>query len=153
VMAVEDGEYKYAHPFEQIEDQVGGRVLVFMRSDVQAVLDVLHERLRKADWSQRKPLSVKEFDYETHHTICVITPDLTPRGWDTLEDPPETFELQVRTLAQHAWAEVQHDFYKHKSGLAEDEQRKLYLAAATAWGLDSFWEDLRPSLEKLKGGH
>lgn len=34
----DDGAWKYDHPFEEIEDQVAGRVLVFYRSDIDNVV-------------------------------------------------------------------------------------------------------------------
>lgn len=45
--------------------------------------------------------------------------------------------------------EPQHGFYKVGSGLGAENLRKLYWAAASAWGLDSIWEELRHDLEKL----
>jgi putative GTP pyrophosphokinase len=141
--------WKYEHPFEQIEDQVAGRVLVFYRSDVDAVVAALLKQLKKAEKEHRAPTAAKEFDYETTHIVCIVTPELKPAGWDALEDPPQTFELQIRTLAQHAWAEPQHGFYKAGSGLSATQLRKMYWAAASAWGIDSIWEDMRAELDAL----
>lgn len=145
----DDKDWKYQHPLEEIEDQVAGRILVLYRSDIKAVLTALNGRIRQAEREHRKPSSAKEFDYETTHMICLITPDLVSREWSALADPPQTFELQIRTLAQHAWSEPQHGFYKTKTGLTPESLRKLYWAAASAWGLDSIWEDLRNELDKL----
>lgn len=145
----ESGAQKYAHPFEEIEDQVAGRVLVFYRSDIANVMAAFERRLKKVEREHRHPSNAKEFDYETTHLVCMLTPDLVPAGWEALDERPVTFELQVRTLAQHAWAEPQHGFYKNAAGLSADSQRKLYWAAASAWGLDSIWDDLRHELERL----
>ena len=148
--AITPGEgqpWKYACPLEEIEDQVAGRVLVFYRSDVHAVVTALTAKLRKAEKQQKQPARANQFDYETTHLVFMITPDLRPAGWDALEEPLQTFELQVRTLAQHAWAEPQHDFYKVGTGLGAENLRKLYWAAASAWGIDSIWEEIRRELE------
>ena len=147
------GKRKYAHPLEEIEDQVAGRVLVFYRPDIAAVLGVIEDKWRKAEQEHRRASITSQFDYETTHRICVITPDMCPKGWSDLTEPPATFELQIRTLAQHAWAEPQHAFYKNESGLREDSERKLYWAAASAWGIDSIWEDLQRELKKLDVKH
>lgn len=145
----EDGSYKYAHPFEEIEDQVAGRVLVFYRPDIEAVLRALEGKWPKAEQEHRCPAKASQFDYETTHRICVITADQFPPGWSQMERPPTTFELQIRTLAQHAWAEPQHAFYKNKGGLDGDSERKLYWAAASAWGMDSIWEQLADELRHI----
>lgn len=148
-----DGRPKYAHPLEEIEDQVAGRVLVFYRSDIAAVLNAIEGKWRKAEQQHKKPARTSQFDYETTHRVCLITPDMWPEGWSKLEGPPMTFELQVRTLAQHAWSEPQHGFYKRGGGLPESSERKMYWAAASAWGIDSIWEDIKVELDKLDVDH
>lgn len=147
--SADDGSPKYAHPLEEIEDQIAGRVLVFYRSDITAVIQTLEGKWRKVEQEHRRPASSSQFDYETTHRICVITPDMCPPEWSKLEDRPTTFELQIRTLAQHAWSEPQHAFYKNRGGLTESSERKLYWAAASAWGIDSIWEELQQKLLKL----
>lgn len=148
-----DGSPKYAHPLEEIEDQIAGRVLVFYRSDIAAVLAALEGKWRKAEQEHRRPARTSQFDYETTHRICVITSDMCPPEWAALEEKPSTFELQIRTLAQHAWSEPQHAFYKSRSGLKEASERKLYWAAASAWGMDSIWEELQQELSELHERH
>ncbi len=146
----EDGSWKYSLPLEEIEDQVAGRVLVFYRSDVSEIMRRLEGKLKKVERTHKKPASAKEFDYETVHTVCAITVDLRPEGWSAMSDPPSNFELQVRTLAQHAWSEPQHEVYKKRGGLPAGSMRKLYWAAASAWGMDSIWDELRDDLRKLE---
>ena len=146
----DDGAYKYAHPLEEIEDQVAGRVLVFYRDDIASVLAAVENRWRKAEQKHRRPANPNEFDYETTHRVCLITPDMMPNGWSKLPDPPQTFELQIRTLAQHAWSEPQHEFYKRGTGLKPESLRKLYWAAASAWGMDSIWQELKEELNELQ---
>lgn len=151
--AMEEGRPKYDHPLEEIEDQIAGRVLVFYRPDIAAVLNALNGKWRKAEQEHRRAASTSQFDYETTHRVCVITPDMCPPQWADLEDPPTTFELQIRTLAQHAWSEPQHAFYKNRGGLKESSERKLYWAAASAWGIDSIWEELQHELSQLHEPH
>jgi putative GTP pyrophosphokinase len=147
--AMEHGRPKFEYPLEEIEDQIAGRVLVFYRSDVAEVLKALEGKWRKAEQEHRRAAGTSQFEYETTHRICVITADMCPPQWADLENPPATFELQIRTLAQHAWSEPQHAFYKNRGGLRESSERKLYWAAASAWGIDSIWEELQQELSQL----
>jgi ppGpp synthetase/RelA/SpoT-type nucleotidyltranferase len=57
---------------------------------------------------------------------------------------PEFFELQIKTVFQHAWSEANHDLgYKPGSKpLASDEKRKLAFTAAQAWGADQIFDGL-----------
>jgi len=57
---------------------------------------------------------------------------------------PEFFELQVKTLFQHAWSEANHDL-GYKPGavpLTADAQRRLAFTAAQAWGADHIFDEL-----------
>jgi ppGpp synthetase/RelA/SpoT-type nucleotidyltranferase len=60
---------------------------------------------------------------------------------------PEFFELQIKTLFQHAWSEAHHDIgYKAVRPLTSDERRKMAFTAAQAWGVDVIFEDLSQAL-------
>jgi putative GTP pyrophosphokinase len=57
---------------------------------------------------------------------------------------PRFFELQVKTLFQHAWSEANHDL-GYNSGLTpltSDEKRRLAFTSAQAWGADRVFDEL-----------
>ena len=95
--------------------------------------------------SQRRPERDVEFGYESDHLICVIPPHLEPSGWAKRHDMPSTFELQIRTLLMHAYAEPQHDIgYKAARDLPHQIRRELCVRLATAaWGADQAYEHVR----------
>ncbi|WP_244619298.1 hypothetical protein [Rhizobium sp. 18055] len=57
---------------------------------------------------------------------------------------PNFFEIQVKTLFQHAWSEANHDLgYKPESDrLTSDQNRLLAFASAQAWGADRAFDEL-----------
>lgn len=131
----------YEDPLVEIEDQVAGRVLVFFLSDIAPVLAKLGGAFTQVESSRRRPKKDEEFGYESHHLICMIPPQVKPSGWSTLEDEPRTFELQVRTLFMHAWAEPQHGLeYKAAKDLPREVRRELFWIAASSWGADQAFE-------------
>lgn len=147
----EDGSRKYKHPLIEIEDQVAGRVLVFFRADMLAVLERLKPVFNAIEHTSKKPTDHRSFAYESDHLVCTIPIDLHPDGWEELDERPHTFELQVRTLAMHAWAEPEHDItYKPGSIVLEDERRKLAWAAASAWGIDEIFDQVTSAIDKRK---
>lgn len=133
----------YDAPLLEVEDQVAGRVNVFFLSDVERVRERLGDLFGAVEVSERRPAKVTEFDYEGLHSIYNIPPQVKPDGWEERDDLPATFELQVRTLFQHAWAEPQHDIaYKPNTELEFDERREVAWVAASAWGADQAFDRL-----------
>jgi len=145
--ADEHGRLKYTVPLEDIEDQVAGRVLVFFRRDIEPVVRELKRTFNSVEQVRKEPESHDAFSYESEHLVFAIPPSAYPTGWESLEHRPHTFEMQVRTLFMHAWAEPQHDIaYKGAVVLNSDERRKIAWAASNAWGGDAIFEQVLDSL-------
>jgi putative GTP pyrophosphokinase len=134
----------YGDPLVEIEDQVAGRVIVFFLQDLEMVKKHLAGTLTTVEHTVRKPEKYSEFGYESEHLICLIPPQVRPPGWAVRRDLPKTFELQLRTVYMHAFAEPQHDLgYKASSELPIELRRELAWIAASSWGADQayrrFW--------------
>lgn len=131
----------YSHPLLEIEDQIAGRVIVFFLADLTTVRERLSRTFSTVEWSRRRPERDAEFGYESDHIICVIPPHLKPEGWSDRDDMPNTFELQIRTVFMHAYAEPQHDIaYKNSADLPASVRKELAWIAASAWGADQAYE-------------
>ena len=90
-----------------ITDIVGLRVITFYIDDVDKVASLI-ERLFEIDWEnsvdKRKLHEIDSFGYLSLHYICSY------KGSDI------RFEVQLRTVLQHAWANMNHDT-GYKSGV------------------------------------
>ena len=97
-----------------ITDIIGLRVITFYTDDVDKVASAV-ERLFVVDWDnsvdKRKIHEIDSFGYLSLHYIC------------SMEGFPYRFEIQMRTVLQHAWANMNHDT-GYKSGV---EVPKVYL--------------------------
>ena len=90
-----------------ITDIFGMRIITFYTDDVDKVASGV-ERLFEVDWDnsvdKRKLLEVDSFGYLSLHYVCRV-PEF-----------PFRFEVQMRTILQHAWANMNHDT-GYKSGV------------------------------------
>ena len=146
-------EPPYTEPLVEVEDQVAGRILVFFLDDVEVVQAAVAKLLNPVEVQRRQPDRSNQFDYESFHGIYDIPPPYKPEGWNKLTDSPATFELQIRTLFQHAYAEPQHDVaYKPTVTLARDDTRELAWVAASAWGSDQALLRVRKRIDATQSG-
>ena len=134
---------KYSEPLHQIQDQVGARIITFYRSDVDVLDRIVGKYFRAIESKDHVPDSEWEFGYFGKHHILVIPSDVIDDGWDKAM-VPKFFELQIKTLFQHAWSEADHDLgYKPGSTpLSSEEKRKLAYTSAQAWGADHMFDEL-----------
>ena len=136
-----NGAY-YGDALAQIQDQIGARVIVFYKSDVAVVAKVLEQYFRALEREEHVPDSHWKFGYFGLHWIFALPDDVIPPNIDK-QDVPRFFELQVKTLFQHAWSEANHDVaYKAPRESSPDQQRRFAYTAAQAWGADRVFEEL-----------
>lgn len=133
---------RYEDPLAQIQDQIGARVIVFYKSDAEAVAAVLERYFRPLEREEHVPDSHWKFGYFGLHWIFALPDDVIPKDVEK-RNIPRFFELQVKTLFQHAWSEANHDVaYKATQKLTGDQQRLFAYAAAQAWGADHVFQEL-----------
>ena len=140
-----DGTLKYFNPLVQIQDQIGARISVLFLSDFPKIKSAIDDYFHAVEWTEKKPDKDTEFSYFGEHYILKIPDDAIPEGLEG--QAPEFFELQIKTLFQHAWSETSHDIgYKAPRELNSLEVRKMALSAAQAWGADQIFKELEADI-------
>jgi len=142
----EFGAKKYDDPLNEIQDQIGARITVFYLSDVEYVKKIILDYLTPIELQTKEPNNSNEFGYFGEHFILYVPDDITP---DDNDEFPQFFELQIKTLFQHAWSEAHHDIgYKAPRPLCALEKRQMAFSAAQAWGADQNFGELSRKLCK-----
>lgn len=144
----------YREPARQLMDLSGIRVVVYFESDVQRVADVIARAFRVDEENSRNRdelMLVNEIGYRSAHYVCDIgdvraaLPEF--RGMSGLK-----FEFQVRTVLQHAWAELAHDRnYKFGGKLPRGMERQLYLYAGMLEIADKGFDELSRQIDAYAG--
>ncbi|MBO4765583.1 MAG: hypothetical protein J5508_07765 [Bacteroidales bacterium] len=128
---------KYA-TLKDITDIVGVRVITFYIDDVDKVASAV-ERLWEIDWEnsvdKRRLHQIDSFGYMSLHYICHAP------------DSPYRFEIQIRTLLQHAWANMNHDTgYKSGVEIPRDYLRNMNRLAGMLELADEQFSRIRTEL-------
>lgn len=137
--------------YGSLTDILGLRVVCYFPDQVGAVADHLVKELtvdhaRSVD--KRELLSSNQFGYLSKHYIASLSAARAglveyARFKDTV------FELQIRSLLQHAWAEIEHDLrYKSPIALPEDMNRRFSRLASNLESVDEEFKQLRKDITK-----
>ena len=140
----------------QLTDLLGVRVISYYSEDVDAISDVLrmHFRIHAAkSVDKRSALAPTEFGYRSVHLIAQVSGGLG-------RDPryvclgKRWFEIQVRSLLEHAWASIDHEVvYKSRIDFPDSTLRRFASVAGTLEMLDREFAILRSEPDKVVQGH
>lgn len=127
---LQDGSPKYKNGLDDIDDVIGIRVITYLEGDVERAMEALAgwftvlERVDKRAEQRQKGT----FGYSGQHIVFLIDENNPPPGCS--EHQGQRFEVQFRTILQHAWAEFEHDVrYKGSNHDRPEVNRALTLAS------------------------
>jgi ppGpp synthetase/RelA/SpoT-type nucleotidyltranferase len=145
-----DGVRLYTDPLREIGDQLGVRVITYVRDDVAAVADLLADQVVVADDRDlgRETASEGRFGYASRHLQIVL--DAAREGQPAYAHLlGRNVQVQIRTVLQHAWAEFEHDIRYKGTVPAEhthDFDRRFTLAAGLLELADQEFATIRDRL-------
>ncbi|MCW5802764.1 MAG: GTP pyrophosphokinase family protein [Deltaproteobacteria bacterium] len=102
-----------------VTDLVGLRVITYFEDGVDRVAELVEAHLPiDLRHSVDKRRAHGRFGYRSLHYVCELRDPALP--------PEARFEIQVRTILEHAWAEIEHDLgYKARIGVPAPARRRL----------------------------
>lgn len=145
-IARKNGKYK---SIDEITDIVGLRVVTFYEDDVDKVADVVESQFsidRQNSIDKRLVHEPDRFGYLSLHYVASLSDRRAELGeYAALKDIK--FEIQVRSLLQHAWAEIEHDLgYKSDKAIPLQFRRKFSRLASFLEGVDESFVEIRDGL-------
>jgi putative GTP pyrophosphokinase len=133
---------------DEVKDLLGIRVVVPFLEDMEKVLEVVESHFDVLEVERKaEHLSFREFAYDSVHVIIDV-PD------EKLAFPPgcaRACEIQIRTILQDAWAEVEHELiYKTNLDLPDTSVRKKLAALNASLTLsDTIFQEIRDHQREL----
>jgi putative GTP pyrophosphokinase len=113
-----------------ITDIIGVRIVCPFIEDVDTVAAILNRLFKVRDVEKKgSTYSFKEFGYESTHLLAEIPGQLIKKYGDCGCD---VAEIQIRTILQDAWAEVEHELVYKAEFTPFDKPMKRKLAAINA---------------------
>jgi putative GTP pyrophosphokinase len=135
----------------QITDLIGIRIVCPFIEDLAGVEDLIKRTFEVVEVERKgSQYNFKEFGYESTHLLIKIPAKiLKDRG--TIDC--EVAEIQIRTILQNAWAEVEHELvYKAEFTPFDDPmKRKLAAVNASLSLADTIFQEIRTYQRQLNG--
>lgn len=133
--SIEDKYTRFNYGYKSIlklQDLVGFRIILLFKKDVEKVSKIIGETFKicKPTYNPSDKLKDNQFDYSSLHMVVQI-----PDGWQNIptfrkcQNIPA--EIQIRTIAQHMWAETSYHFqYKREESVPRSLRRTIYRLSA-----------------------
>lgn len=141
-----DGKYEI---LSDMTDLIGLRIITYLESDVDNVYKSLKrnfniDELNSID--KRPAQSTNQFGYKSLHVVATLSDERSSlTEYSAYRRIP--FEIQVRSILQHSWAEIEHDInYKSLRELPNDISRKLHRVAALLEQADEIFSEIGSDL-------
>ncbi|MBP3773399.1 MAG: tetratricopeptide repeat protein [Treponema sp.] len=148
------GEEAERNNFVELTDMMGIRVICAFLEDLSEVEHQIKNNfvVKEVEYKGAQQ-SFREFGYESVHVLVSIPKDCMPKKTEL--PLPETLvcEIQIRTILQDAWAEVEHELI-YKSEFTPFDmplRRKLASMNASLTLADIIFQEIRDYQKKLQG--
>ncbi|GGD72753.1 hypothetical protein GCM10011514_41050 [Emticicia aquatilis] len=138
---------KYSSIF-QITDIVGLRVITYFEDDIDKVSKLIENEfdIDISNSIDKRQLDLDKFGYRSLHYVLGIKKErLQLTEYKAYEN--FKFEIQIRSILQHSWAEIEHDLgYKGAVEIPNTAKRTFYRVAALLEQADIEFVKLREEI-------
>ena len=140
--------------FVELTDMMGIRVIcAFLEDLTEAERQIKENFIVKEVEHKGSQQSFREFGYESVHVLVSIPEDCLPKKCSLPLPDTLVCEIQIRTILQDAWAEVEHELV-YKSEFTPFDmplRRKLASMNASLTLADIIFQEIRDYQKKLQG--
>lgn len=136
---------------EEMQDLAGIRIIGYVKSDIEKTTEIvkkLFEIDENRSMDKSAILGTDKVGYRSIHLIAKYPKERT-KWIEYKQFEGLYFEIQIRTILQHAWAEIQHDRnYKFSGILPKEIQRRFSLLSGHLELADNEFDSISQAIEK-----
>lgn len=146
-------EEKY-ESLDDVTDCLGLRVITYFEDDVDKVASLIADNFdvdHIVDRRSGRGGDPEKFGYQSLHYVVRITADRAQLPeWAAMKT--QLFEVQLRSILQHAWAEVEHDLgYKAEEEVPATSRRRFSRLSGLLETADAEFIGIRDELNAYRG--
>lgn len=135
---------------KEMQDLAGVRIIAYVSSDVARISEIVKQLVTidpKLSQDKADILGTDKIGYRSRHFICKLSQDRESL-FENKKFKNMRVEIQVRTILQHTWAEIEHDRnYKFSGTLPHEIKRRLNLLAALLEIADNEFDQISGLIE------
>lgn len=122
-----DLKNKYHH-LDEITDLVGIRIITYYSDTIDQISELIENNFiidRANSIDKRKSIDPDRFGYRSlHYVVQINTEEIKLK--EKVADSKLKFEIQISSILQHTWAEIEHDLgYKSQEEIPYDIKRSF----------------------------
>ncbi|MEV7988647.1 hypothetical protein [Micromonospora sp. NPDC085948] len=141
------------YSLKDMTDILGVRIITFFPDEIDVVASLIEQEFdvdRGNSVDKRALLDPDRFGYlSLHYVVRVQREQCSLRDFKKYQN--FRFEIQIRTILQHAWAEIEHDLgYKSKEELPSGFQRRFSRLAGLLELADTEFQQIRGDLQNYQ---
>lgn len=149
---IETKNYKYSS-LNEITDLSGVRVITYYSDDVYRVEDIIKKNFKIDSFNSIDKAKILEYDrfgYLSLHYVVELTDEQCER-LDLMDLRGYKFEIQIRSILQDAWAEIEHDLgYKNKKTVPRKIKRDFSRLAGLLELADKEFQNIRDYIDNYE---
>lgn len=144
-------EEKYKSLLE-ITDLVGIRIITYFEDEVDKIASIIEAEFQidKENSIDKRKIEADRFGYKSLHFVAELSKQR--KGLTEYKRFRDIkIEIQIRSILQHAWAEIEHDIgYKGELAIPDAFKRNFYRVAALLETADSEFVKIKDGLKQYE---
>ncbi|MGD1320048.1 GTP pyrophosphokinase [Chryseobacterium sp. 2R14A] len=137
---------------DDITDILALRIITYFEDDISKIEELLNKEFKidRENSTDKRNIEIDKFGYRSVHYILQLN-NYKKELSEYAEYKDIKFEIQIRSILQHSWAEIEHDLgYKSFTEIPQKAKRTFYRVAALLEQADIEFTKLKKEIQDFE---